>query len=64
VVLKLNSRPITHKTDVGGVKLDLRTRRVRGPYADDGEAPSAKAGPEHFLGVTVQPMLKLTTATS
>ncbi len=60
VVLKLNSETITHKTDVGGVRLDLvHGKEVRRAYATMEKAVSKKYGPEHFLGVTVQPMLKL-----
>jgi acetyltransferase len=55
VVLKLHSRTITHKTDVGGVKLDLPgARAVREAYA----AIAGAVGPEHFQGVTVQPMIR------
>jgi acetyltransferase len=88
VVLKLHSETITHKTDVGGVQLNLRTatevrrafktiaRNVRDKFADSGtELPPPKAKREigankdksppsihdsqAFLGVTVQPMVKL-----
>ncbi|MFQ5398314.1 MAG: GNAT family N-acetyltransferase [Anaerolineae bacterium] len=69
VVVKLNSESITHKTDVGGVRLDLaNAEEVRqafeairravheafGERDDDGRA--------HFLGVTVQPMIDLDDA--
>ncbi len=60
VVLKLNSETITHKTDVKGVQLNLRTEAgVRDAYAAIAEAVTAKHGAEHFQGVTVQPMIKL-----
>lgn len=56
VVLKLHSETITHKTDVGGVQLNL----------DDADAVSTAynaiknaVDPKDFLGVTVQPMAKL-----
>ena len=60
VVLKLFSETITHKTDVGGVQLDL----AKDPMPCDRrschpDAVAAKAGAQHFLGVTVQPMVKL-----
>jgi acetyltransferase len=59
IVLKLHSETITHKTDVGGVKLDLPdARAVREAYRAIEAAVLAKAGPGHFLGVTVQPMIK------
>lgn len=60
VALKLNSETITHKSDVGGVKLNLQSREVvLQAYRDIEAAVREKAGPEHFLGVTVQPMVKL-----
>ncbi|MCS7061028.1 MAG: bifunctional acetate--CoA ligase family protein/GNAT family N-acetyltransferase [Anaerolineae bacterium] len=60
VVLKLNSETITHKTDVGGVQLNLRdAEAVRRAYNQIQASVSEKAGPEHFGGVTVQPMIKL-----
>jgi acetyltransferase len=60
VVLKLFSETITHKTDVGGVQLNLRTASaVRQAWGAIQESCTKKAGAEHFLGVTVQPMIKL-----
>ena len=60
VVLKLHSETITHKTEVGGVHLNLRTASaVRQAWQAISSACIKKAGPEHFLGVTVQPMIKL-----
>ena len=60
VVLKLHSETITHKTDVGGVKLNLGdAEAVRAAYREIELAVKEKAGPQHFLGVTVQPMIKL-----
>jgi len=60
VVLKLYSETITHKTDVGGVQLNLRNpSSVRRAWRAIQSAVSEKAGAEHFLGVTVQPMIKL-----
>ena len=59
VVLKLFSETITHKTDVGGVKLNLSDKaEVRQAYQEILIAVSQKAGPEHFAGVTVQPMVR------
>ncbi|MBZ5696047.1 MAG: bifunctional acetate--CoA ligase family protein/GNAT family N-acetyltransferase [Acidobacteriia bacterium] len=59
VVLKLHSYKITHKTDVGGVKLDLQTPdAVREAYGAIESAVTAKAGTESFQGVTVQPMVR------
>ena len=58
VVLKLHSETITHKTDVGGVKLNLQDQlAVRDAYRAIQASVTAKAGAQHFLGVTVQPML-------
>lgn len=60
VVLKLFSETITHKTDVGGVQLNLRdVDSVRNAFRDIRSSVEKKAGPEHFLGVTVQPMVRL-----
>ena len=60
VVLKLNSETITHKTDVGGVRLDLLyADEVRHAFTDMERAVSEKFSPDDFLGVTVQPMLNL-----
>jgi acetyltransferase len=55
VVLKLHSRTITHKSDVGGVQLDLRgAEEVRGAFA----SIRGRVGPPDFEGVTVQPMIR------
>jgi acetyltransferase len=60
VVLKLNSETITHKTDVGGVRLDLATAgEVRHAYETMARTVGEKFSPADFLGVTVQPMLNL-----
>lgn len=60
VVLKLYSETITHKTDVGGVQLNLRTvSAVRQAWKAIETSVAKKVGKEHFLGVTVQPMIKL-----
>ena len=60
VVLKLHSETITHKTDVGGVCLNLRDEAaVRGAFKAIQTSVAEKAGAEHFGGVTVQPMAKL-----
>lgn len=60
VVLKLHSETITHKTDVGGVQLNLHDEEaVRRAYADIQRSVSEKVGAEHFLGVTVQPMARI-----
>jgi acetyltransferase len=59
VALKLNSETITHKSDVGGVKLNLQSREeVAQAFREIEKSVREKAGAEHFLGVTVQPMVK------
>ena len=60
VVLKVFSETITHKTDVGGVKLNLRDEAsVRSAFQAIESSVAKQAGPDHFLGVTVQPMVRL-----
>ncbi|MGE5486719.1 MAG: bifunctional acetate--CoA ligase family protein/GNAT family N-acetyltransferase, partial [bacterium] len=60
IVLKLYSETITHKTDVGGVQLNIRNAEgVRSSFRAIRESVSAKVGAQHFQGVTVQPMIKL-----
>jgi acetyltransferase len=60
VVLKLYSLTITHKTDVGGVVLNLRdAKAVREAFNNIQQAVAEKVGAQHFQGVTVQPMAKL-----
>ena len=60
VVLKLNSETITHKTDVGGVRLDLEdAEAVREAFEQMEESIWDNFGEEHFSGVTVQPMVSL-----
>jgi acetyltransferase len=72
VVLKLFSETITHKTDVGGVQLNLRNATaVRkawkaietsvAKFAANKKSPTEnrKSAPNPFLGVTVQPMIRL-----
>jgi acetyltransferase len=59
VVLKVHSETITHKTDVGGVHLNLPDEdSVRKAYQAIECSVREKAGAAHFLGVTVQPMVK------
>ncbi len=60
IVLKLYSLTITHKTDVGGVQLNLRdAQAVKTAFNTIRQAVTEKVGAEHFQGVTVQPMAKL-----
>jgi acetyltransferase len=59
VVLKLHSETITHKTDVGGVQLNLENEmQVREAYNAIESGVAAKAGRAGFQGVTVQPMVR------
>jgi acetyltransferase len=59
-VLKLYSETITHKTDVGGVQLNLKDEaEVRKAFNDIKTSVTQKKGAEHFQGVTVQKMIKL-----
>ena len=63
VVLKLHSETITHKTDVGGVKLNLEDAdSVRKAFEEIRSAVIAKASEADFLGVSVQKMVKLKDA--
>ena len=60
-VLKVCSPNILHKTDVGGVILNLRNAdAVREAFDTIRDAVTAKAGAEHFEGVTIQPMINWT----
>ncbi len=60
VVLKLLSETITHKTDVGGVALNLGgPDAVRAAYHGIEQSVAEKAGAQHFQGVTVQAMVRL-----
>ncbi len=60
IVLKLHSLTISHKTDVGGVVLNLRdAAAVEKAFEGIKKSVTEKVGAEHFQGVTVQPMAKL-----
>ena len=59
-VLKIYSETITHKTNVGGVQLNLRDAdAVRAAFRAIESAVCERAGAKHFQGVSVQPMIKL-----
>jgi len=63
VVLKLYSRTITHKTEVGGVKLDLMNdAAVEAAFTAIRSKVQDVAGLEHFQGVTVQRMVRMADA--
>lgn len=58
VVVKLLSHTITHKTEVGGVRLNIGTPElVRKAWREIEASVGEKAGAAHFLGVTVQPFV-------
>lgn len=60
IVLKLYSETITHKTDVGGVQLNLQNDAdVKRAFKSIKSSCIEKAGAQHFQGVTVQKMIKL-----
>jgi acetyltransferase len=60
VVLKIHSETVTHKTEIGGVRLALQNAEaVREAFQAIRSAAAAKAGKDAFLGVTVQPMVRL-----
>jgi acetyltransferase len=57
-VLKLFSKTITHKTDVGGVKLNLKDEEaVKEAFRSIRSSLEKKTDLSHFQGVTVQPMV-------
>lgn len=59
VVLKLHSETLTHKTDVGGIALNLKDAdAVKEAFERIRDSVTRKAGSSHFLGVTVQPFVK------
>lgn len=63
VVAKLFSRTITHKTDVGGVVLDLTSEQaVKAAFATIQAQVAKRAGIEHFEGITVQRMVRMADA--
>jgi acetyltransferase len=58
VAVKLHSETITHKTDVGGVQLNVaNAAAVRESWRSIEKSVGEKAGPGHFLGVTIQQMV-------
>ncbi len=60
VVVKLHSEILTHKTDVGGVKLNLpNAESVQAAYREIETSVREQSNPEYFQGVTVQPMVRL-----
>ena len=60
VVLKVHSETVTHKTDVGGVALNLANEEeVRRAFRSMHISVNERVGPAAFLGATVQPMVRL-----
>lgn len=58
VVAKLFSSTITHKSDVGGVKLNLQSpEEVKAAFDAIRDSVSEKVAPSHFEGVTIQKMV-------
>lgn len=59
IVLKLFSPTITHKSDVGGVKLNLKNREeIAQAFDDIRSSVREKVGETHFKGVAVQAMIE------
>ncbi|MBJ7450251.1 MAG: bifunctional acetate--CoA ligase family protein/GNAT family N-acetyltransferase [Parachlamydiales bacterium] len=58
LVLKLHSLTITHKSDIGGVKLNLKNEKD----VQDAYQAIQQAANEHFNGVTVQKMVQFNGA--
>jgi acetyltransferase len=57
VAMKINSPDLTHKSDVGGVRLNIREpRTVRTAYREMIESVQRLAPNAHITGVTVEPM--------
>ena len=59
IVMKIHSPQITHKTDVGGVVLDLRCKEdVRKTFKEMTKRAKEKVPDAKILGVTIQKMIK------
>ena len=60
VAIKLHSETITHKAEVGGVRLDVRdAAEARAAWRAIRQTVIEKVGQDHFGGVTVQRMIPL-----
>lgn len=58
VAVKLHSETITHKSDVGGVRLNVRNAaEVREAWHGIRQAVFNNLGHQHFLGVTIERMI-------
>ncbi len=63
-VIKIHSPDLTHKSDVGGVRLDLQTADMVGAAFDDMMRNVKALRPKaRIVGVAVQPMLRFPHAT-
>ncbi|MDD3470290.1 MAG: acetate--CoA ligase family protein [Thermoguttaceae bacterium] len=63
VVMKIHSHQITHKTDVGGVKLNITDEAgVRGAFEEIITSAKAAKPEATIIGCTVQPMVKFPVA--
>lgn len=63
VVMKIHSPDITHKSDVGGVQLNLLNTRQVGNAFDEMLEQVAQTAPDALIeGVNIQPMLKFAHA--
>ena len=63
VVVKVFSKTISHKTDVGGVMLNLMSAAaVKQAFEKIQASVTARARADQFQGVTVQPMVRFTDA--
>ena len=59
VAMKIHSPDITHKSDVGGVRLNLVNRKQVGHAFDDMMEQVKRVKPDaHIVGVNIQPMMK------
>ncbi len=59
VAMKIDSPDITHKSDVGGVRLNLRTpKAVRGAWESMMRDVRAAHPQAHISGVTIEPMIQ------
>lgn len=57
--IKLHSTTLTHKADVGGVKLNVEPKDVAQAFDAIRSSVEHLHGLDHFQGVTVQPMIQL-----
>ncbi len=59
VAMKINSPDITHKSDVGGVRLNIREpRTVRTAYREMMDSVARVAPNARIIGVTIEPMME------